>query len=64
MFAIGSILACLWTWLRAKFPSSSILAQNYGGARGLQHRIIGTTLPIVMWLLIGFALFLLLIYLG
>lgn len=63
MFVIGSLLGCFWTWLTTKFPTSSILAHNYAGAVNLQGRIIRATLPIGLWSLICFGLFLLLIYL-
>jgi hypothetical protein len=64
MFVIGSLLGCLWTWLKTKLPPSSILAQNYAGAGNLQERIIRATLPIGLRLLICLGLFLLLIFLG
>lgn len=63
MFVAGSLLGCLWTWLRSKLPSSSMLAQNYTGSSKLQHRITRSALPIMLWSLICFGLFCLFIFL-
>ena len=63
MFVVGSVLGSSWPWLKAKIPPSSILAQNYTGTRKVQSRIIGWVLPLGLWSLVSFGLFLLLIFL-
>jgi hypothetical protein len=64
MFVVGTLFGSLWPWLKAKIPPSSILAQNYTGTRKVQSQIIGWTLPLGLWCLVCFGLFLLLIFLS
>ena len=63
MFVVGSLLGSLWPWLKAKIPPSSILSLNYIGAQKVQSRIVGWTLPLGLWVIFCFGLFLLLIFL-
>jgi len=53
MFVVGGLLGALWVWLRSRMPTSRILAHN---------RIGEMALPIGLWFLICFGLFLLLVY--
>ena len=63
MFAIGGLPGSLWTFLRSKLSSRSVLAIEYPGPMELQSRILRLAVPAALWCLIGFLLFKSLVYL-